>query len=704
MDDDDEDRLTPDIGRQRGYGCREATPTSPAAFRDEGYATDAQARSAGALTPEAEQKPYNKRDVDEYHRAMAAYSGDKDDPFTAGNDHSRNVSGNSHGMETQYDPTTGRGNIQSKDIVALMDHLTVRDSQRNARDTEILVTLVRSAAEMRQSFDEIKKFIVEQDRMIMQNADRSADQAAQKALSGPRPQPASSPRTLRQSQEEIQTKRKGVLRRALKGLTGSKSANDLAKVEGMLMQILDNVEDLKHQSGPTRDTFGSQHTTDSLDTYERLRNAPDSGYEPEGIAGTSSTPSHSGQLSLTPRGEKQQFHSGYDGRRGSVNRVSTVLEGDEEELEPHENYVLEHQFENNEGMLTPTQESQRSRGLSPVESPSRMAGPYPAPDEITPRSTEKQRKSYSSSVFGVPKISRWSKTTSSSAAPDPNTLDSPNMRYQRPISQGSGRTGSAGGRYDDDGYGGDRMSSTQSLPQKRDMEIRSIRSQASKMTRTPSPLIPSEASYRDDQDYDNRREPSPIQDDLDHELDDPKYQAHRNSLNLQHPQPRQGPTGRHQTTLETQAHTFEVDPTRTSSDLSQRSVSDFDPATWGSSGTAGLAKHRLSQLEPLSPSVNLGSSAGYGSNRHSRDDDSLIPQKSVDPPKARYEPEPEPEAEEYWEPTYSNSGFSRGGYYSSPFGSGHLLEPIEEVRYSLETDSGHVSSSLTNIFAGREHR
>ncbi|KAG9591581.1 hypothetical protein KCV01_g11426, partial [Aureobasidium melanogenum] len=34
-------------------------------------------------------------------------------------------------------------------------------------------------------------------------------------------------------------------------------------------------------------------------------------------------------------------------------------------------------------------------------------------------------------------------------------------------------------------------------------------------------------------------------------------------------------------------------------------------------------------------------------------------------------------------------------YYSTPLGSGHLLEPIEEVRYSLETDRGHRSPEPT---------
>jgi hypothetical protein len=160
---------------------------------------------------------------------------------------------------------------------------------------------------------------------------------------------------------------------------------------------------------------------------------------------------------------------------------------------------------------------------------------------------------------------------------------------------------------------------------------------------------------------------------------------------LQHPQPRQGTTGRHQNTLETKAEDFD-DPTATNSDLSQRTVSDFDPLMWGSSGTAALARNRLSHAEPLSP-VSISSPGAHGIGRSGRDEDPLIPQrKAVAPPKV-YEPEPEPDI---WEPQYSNSGFSKGGYYSSPYGSGHLLEPIEEVRYSLETDSGHVSKNKSS--------
>ncbi|KAK6408344.1 hypothetical protein LTR81_017229 [Elasticomyces elasticus] len=700
-DDYDEQRgLTPDMRRHLHEEDREATPTgSPAAFRDEGYATDAQARSAGALTPQYQQhQRYDREDVDEFNRVMDAQSLGEDDPFTGETTHARQVSGHSHGMASPlYDSAKGNGldKIKSKDIVALMDHLTVRDAQRNARDTEILVTLVRSAAEMRQSFDEMRQFIKEQDRLIMQNTDRDAEQTVQtvsKVLGGPRPQPSVSPRASRgASQEDMQAKRKGVLRRALKGLTGGRKAEDLARVEDMLMQILDNVEDLKHGGAPARQPLSS-YTTDTLDSYEKLRAAPDPGYEPEGQADTSSTPSHSGHFSNPPKLSKEQFHSGYDGRRNSANRVSTVMEGDEDDgLTPDEDHLLHHQFENNERMLTPTQESVRNRGFSPNDTPYHGAEALSGPpvQELTPKAAEKQRKhkSNSSSIFGgIPKISRWSKTTTSSGAPDLAALDSPNAtRGTRPLTESS-RSSSQTDRYDDQPYQvreDDRLRSTQSLAREQQdrpvsqADTLSMRSQGSKLTRTPSPLIPSEASYKGHEEVRERDMHSPVQQDLDHEFDDPKYQAHRNSLLLQHPQPRQGPTGRHQNTLETKAEDYD-NPSGTNSDLSQRTVSDFDPTMWGSSGTAALARNRFSQAEPLSP-VSMGSAT-----KKARDDGPLVPQQK---PVVQEQPADEHD----WEPEYSNSGFGKGGYYSSPYGSGHLLEPIAEVRYSLETDSGHIS-------------
>ncbi|KAM0712078.1 hypothetical protein Q7P37_011172 [Cladosporium fusiforme] len=740
---DDDGKLTPDVGRYGGDIDRNATPTSPAMPRDEGYDT-AHDRSAGALTPKAEQQQYNNADIDAFNRAMNGPDGGND-PFMSDPRHQRHVSGGSHGMASPlYDSSTGKGmdHIQSKDIVALMDHLTVRDAQRNARDTEILVSLVRSAAEMRQNFEEMKHFIKDQDRMIMANTDRDAEQTVQRVLGGPRPLPPSSPRTPRQSQtssEDVQTKRKGVLSRALRGLKGNKNASaaDLARIEDMLMQVLDNVEDLKHQGViPSRQPMSSftNETNESLDSYEKLRAAPDSGYEPEGNAGTGSTPSHSGHLSIT-RGDKNQFHSGYNGRPGSVNRVSTVMEGSEEGeddryddryddddsyLQPHERDVLDHQFENNEKMLTPTQETQRGFGTPPQRGTPGSQG-----NDLTPRTADKERKhkSNSSSIFAaIPKISRWSKTTSSSAAPDPASADSPNMaRNQRPVSRDS--QASSMRSYDSEDFipHDDDQSSFVSSPRRgqnyNNAETRSMRSQASRLTRTPSPLIPSEASYnRDDDDYgysQSRQQPqqqqyqrqqysqhSPVQQvaDFDEpEFDDPKYQAHRNSLLLQHPQPRQGPTSRHQNTLEDQAHAALVDDGMTSSTLSQQTVSDFDPANWGSAGAGALNRNRLPQTDPESP-VSTKAKPDVPQSQPRKPQPVQQPQQQQAPSKTSWD---RYEDDEDWEPQYSNSGFARnynshsgggtGMYYSSPLGSGHLLEPIQEVRYSLETDSGHLT-------------
>jgi hypothetical protein len=692
---------TPDLGRTRTAAVRRDAPPGAGSptFRNDTSANDKNV-PRDVLTPSGEPL-YKKEDLDEYEAAMNEH----DDDSNTVHQTPRHYRANSHGMASPlYDSSTGNGidRIQSKDIVALMDHLTVRDAQRNARDTEMLVALVRSAAEMRQSFDEMKKFIAEQDKAIMRQADRVGEQTAQKVLSGPRPQPAASPRETPQRylQEDTQSQRKGVLRRALQGLTRSKGAKDLAKIEDMLMQILDNVEGLKHQGGPRPSGLSMDNT--SLDSYERLRGANGPAYEQEDDrTGSSSTPTQSGHFALPPSG-KQQFHSGYDGRRGSTTRVSTVVEDDEDELEPHEEHVLGHQFENNERMLTPTQELQNRRDLGPDASHSQQAANFPTPDK------QRKHKSNGSSIFGIPKISRWSKTTASSAAPDLSALDSPNQTnpqaYDYKSVSDASRSGSTLDHYADGQYklqDDDRIRSTQSLAQEQThanarAETRSIRSRASKHTRTPSPLIPSEVSSKARDEYND--EDAQYDDEGDAAFDDPKYQAHRNSLLLEHPQPRQGPTQRHQNTLESQAHTFD-DLTGTNSDVSQRTVSDFDPAVWGSSGTAGLARHKLGNFEPISP-VSMNS-PNY--TRNSRDEGPLVPsQKPPVPPKTQYDPpqkppvppknyhEPEPEPD--WEPQYSNSGFSKGGYYSSPYGSGHLLEPIEEVRYSLETDrSSHVS-------------
>lgn len=684
---------TPDVRQAQAVRVgRAETASPPAHFGDEGYASAAYARSNGASTPRGH-KAYTREQLEDHEMETGGA-----DPFVG--KHSRHLSGNSHGMSSPlYDSATGKGidNIESKDVVALMDHLTVRDAQRNARDTEILVTLVRSAAEMRHEFEEMKRFIAEQDRKIMENTDRDAEYTVKKVLGGPRPQPASTPRTVHgtYNEEDIPMKRKNVFKRALKGLS-KRGSNDLSKIEDMMNQLLNDVEDLKLTQGdrPPMSLRGS-----SFDSYEdRPRYGRDSGYEPEGQAGTSSTPNHSGHLS-NPSGpasfpspkedstspKERWFHSGYNGRRDSVNRVSTVMEEDSNDgnsyLERHEAHVLANQFENNERLLTPTQESfnrQSGSFSSTATPPQQRQSPYGVQTgaDNTPEKQHKH-KSNSSSLFGIPKMSRWSKTTSSSAPDNTDTHGKRRSQYTNASKSGESLRSEEAGYYGN-GYAlqsDDRLRSTQSLARETAIkehqpDNRSMRSGVSDMTRTPSPLIPSESGSQ----LDN----IPIilpGDELD-EFDDPKYQAHRDSLLLQHPQPRPGPTHRHQTNLENEARTFsgaEQFEGLTNSDLSQRSVeSDFDPLQWGSNPSLSLA--RTNKLSGIAPS---------------KDNGPLVPEtKPVSAPRVEVEPPREQRQQSQPKP---QSQSHRQMYYSTPLGSGHLLEPIEEVRYSLETDRGHVS-------------
>ena len=513
------------------YMSNQPIPTPPMT-KDEGYIS-------ARLSPEP------KRNARGYSRGMTNIDDlmADDDPFVS-DPRSRHLSANSHGMPSPlFDSATGQGidRIQSKDIVALMDHvsrcdssgsnsiltdiqLTVRDAQRNARDTEILITLVRSAAEMRNSFEDMKRFIADQDEMLIDTGNKQHDRTIQKVIGGPRPQPLGTPRAVRRASAEeeymddLPTKRRNVFKRALKGLSG-RNSNDYGKIEEMFVQLLGEMEGLK-AAHDIRPSANGTHPG-SLNSYDNLRAAGPDGYEPEGQAGTSSSNgNHSGYFSNPPSRQASGMR-GNEARRGSQNRISTVLEGDEE-VETRGQEVLDHQFENNENLLTPTRDFARG-GSVPLDTPPQVHIPTGAQsNEHTPKTgTDKSRKHKSSNSSFFPKISRWSKTTSSSVA---DNFRGTARRGERPVSSAS-RSGSEGHYNTNDQYdlhGDDRLRSNDSLDN----------DTVGQENRPPSPLIPSQVSER------------------------PKYQAQRDSLNLQHPQPRIGPTQRYHTQLESQAHNF----------------------------------------------------------------------------------------------------------------------------------------------------
>lgn len=372
----------------------------------------------------------------------------------------------------------------------------------------MLVTLVRSAAEMRNSFEEMKKFIAQQDEKLMEDNEKQHGKT-QNAIGGPRPLPTNTTRGGKQSSvdddEDLQSKRKNIFRRALKGLT-TRSTNDLSNVEEMLVQLLSEMEGLRaaqegrplpndsdHPGSPAAEAYGSG-------APENQRDLPPS--SPNNVKGA--------------KGFQTQHESG--------RRISPVMEDDEDvdDLTPTEEEVLGQQLTTNEGL------SRHRRGGSvPLGTPERVpaaAGALSA-DTTPKKSAEKARKHKSSSSSFFPKISRWSKTTASSMGENiRNTMQSgrKDNRYSADMSH-------SGSDLDQDTYtgaeyydsrGDDRLRSNTSLER------------GKQENRPPSPLLPSQVS------------------------ENPRYQAHRDSLNLQHPQPRQGPTARYQNQLETEAQNF----------------------------------------------------------------------------------------------------------------------------------------------------
>ena len=450
------------------------------------------------------------------------------------------------------------------------------------------MTLVRAAAEMRNSFLDMKRLLADTEDQIIREGWANTDYTVGKVVNGPRPLPASAARSIKQGSQDgvyddIPAKRRNVFRRALKGLS-MKSSNDLGKIEEMLVQLLGDVEGLKAAQGLR--PGGSNQGNSYDDLQQEGNNENDHGYEPEGNAGTStaSHASQSGHLSLPLSTRGASATRGFDGRKFSDHRISTVPEGDEdenEELDAHEEAILSNQFENNEHLLTPTRENYRGSS-APLGTPPQQVPLASLSNENTPR-TEKSKKHKSGSSSGwIPKVSRWSETTASTVFKGFRSSGrSSGKKDSDQFADPPSRSGSDLGNYDNehDSYGEDRLQYSPDRQQQQN---------------EPMSLLPPE---------------------------DPKYKAHRNSLNLQHPQPRPGPTHRYQTALESKAQNFDTPMSPASASWSQTSLNVPPPNT-----------NRYSDETTNSGRMSVGSDGGYSNG-------SALKQPPARPPKEPIAPQ-----------------------------------------------------------------
>jgi hypothetical protein len=464
---------------------------------------------------------------------------------------------------------------------------------------------------MRNSFEDMKKFIAEQDDFIMDTADKQHDITVQKIINGPRPPPTAAPRSSARApseeDEDMPAKRLNVFKRALRGL-GTKNTAELQNIESMLMRLLGEVEGLRaDQDGRPAN---SRTQSNSVNSVNNVREPTDPGYEPEGQAGTSSTGDRSGFFSNNS--SRQADNRGAAaGHRESTNRVSTVMEGDEDLEGPNSpsRDVMDQQFATRKAVITPertTPVGRDTRGASlPLVTPPRIpVGENRASsNENTPQmSTDGkfQRKHKSSSSSFFPKMmSRWSKTTAASSILDNPRSGTQAMSKPRPYSQVSQSGSNLNvGEYDYDlDPQEDALRTTQSYLNEE---------YSGRENRPTSPLIPSQVS------------------------DNPKYHAHRNSMNLQHPQPRQGPTGRFQNHLEHEAQTYsgeQFSPTSQSSSVwgHQQGIVQGAPLTQSNpnpnpqnrySGYSG--NDRLSPISDAAYSDSSSAMMDLGEEEHER--------------------------------------------------------------------------------------
>lgn len=442
-----------------------------------------------------------------------------------------------------------------------------------------MVTLVRSAAEMRNSFETMKKFIAQQDELLIETNNKQHDRT-HKIVGGPRPLPAGAPRAMsKQSgdyEAELRSKKKNVFKRALKNLS-LKSNNDLTNIEDMLVHLLTEVEALRAvQDGRLPSSEALPGRENSMENVRTSLEYQDQVAEPMPAKQPAPAPNNTRSLNQTGT------------------RVSTVQEEDED-LEPltsHEQELMDHQMTTNAQLV-----GHHKRGGSvPIASPDRapVASGGLSADTTPKTANEKSRKNKSSNSSFFPKISRWSRTTASSMGENLRNSIQPNRKER--MSSEMSRSGSdlEPGVYTTaeyyDPHGDDRLRSNTSFNDRQE-------------NRPPSPLVPSQLS------------------------ENPKYHAHRDSFNLQHPQPRQGPTARYQTHLESQAQNFGM-PISPESDRwgSNVSLSASRPNQQGGGG-----RRKSSPISDGGYSVTSSAlgSQGYAQRQPKvRDEGPLIPSRA----------------------------------------------------------------------------
>ena len=435
------------------------------------------------------------------------------------------------------------------------------------------------------------------------------------------------------------------------------------------MQLLGDIEGLK--AAQELRPGGTQGT--SINSYDNLRTVPE-GYEPEGQAGTGSTQrTGSGYFTNTnpPSRQPSAMRGGAEGSRMAEHRISTVQEADEEMMGHYDPADRSPAFDKDDPLLTPTRQSPRYhpkqnddlltpnrdtiRGTSvPLDTPPEVSVAYGAHSNDNTPKTEKSKKHKSTSSSIFPKISRWSETTASTVARQ--FRGSGGRKNQKDYFEAASRSGSDVGSWGADRHdptGADRLPMSYS------------REQTPTGQQPVSPMVPTDDKLTSEEDA--------------------RYQAHRNSLVLEHPQPRPGPSYRYQSQLESEAQNYGYTGSNVSSAPgSAANLNRFSDSAGNrySGGPGNLSPISDRGYSPVSASDERRGSAGQAPPRPPKvaaDEDLLVP-----PPKSR--------ARE-----------SVGSYKSSPLSSSQQLPAtLEAGGDGGRSYSGHFSQGSPRNTSGQQ--
>ncbi|CAI4215394.1 unnamed protein product [Parascedosporium putredinis] len=432
---------------------------------------------------------------------------DGEDPFfdPTKSLHTPNFSGMSHGMVTPfYDAATGGGidRIESKDIIALMQELVARDAQRTARDTEIAATVMFLAQEMRMSFQNVETRIKQAEDVLVDELEHT-EKAIIKTIGGPRPYPGSAGRSVQ---------------------GGSQAGEDLAAKKGNIIRRA--LKGLR--------TSGTNDLTRIEDMLLTLLKDVD-----DLKAQTAQQPRSTARPSLDNLQPEAQYEQDQVYEQDARDAPSLASHGSQS------------------GHLAAPRSSQRrlSENRPTISEAARCPSTHPqattsnahlgsVSNENTPRTDKGKKHKSGSSSSWIPKISRWSETTASTVSKAFRGSGA-TLRKDRDaeyVPAAHSRSGSDLGAYADDyhhtdPYGEDHLHTGFS-----DLDLVPPNARADDLGGGGGPP---------------RAYMTP---------EDPKYKAHRNSLNLQHPQPRPGQTERFKATLESQAHIYDSTMTPRSHD------------------------------------------------------------------------------------------------------------------------------------------